>query len=96
MTARVHPGRLAFQPGEDRRFSLIQPPDGEVQHSGEAHPNQIGHEKNTGQCRPPPESNRRRCYCSPEQNDVDEGGTRTVKPEEKQRPRRIGDQLDAE
>jgi hypothetical protein len=39
------------QQGEAGKATLpVQSPDGEVQHGGEAHPNQIGHDKNTGQC----------------------------------------------
>jgi hypothetical protein len=45
----------------------VQPPDGEVQHRGEAHPRQVWRQQATGQIRPPPEHDHRRQDRRPQQ-----------------------------
>ena len=58
--------------------SPVQPPDGEVQHGGEAHPGQIRQEQQARHQRPPPEDDQGSNDGSPQKNDVDETQAKRV------------------
>ena len=75
---------------------MVQPPDGEVQHGGEADPGQIRHQQPAGDLRAAEEGHCRRRDRHPEDHDLDEGPAWLVHPEEDPRPGDVQGKLDDE